>query len=81
MWSQTRRTVESTVKQAAETTVALAQQVLPKTLPRIVPPFAAAPVSGTEEVGRESGEEGLGRTQAARREARREVSPEVVNAS
>ena len=40
VWSQTRRTVESTVKQAAETTVALAQQVLPKTLPRIVPPFA-----------------------------------------
>jgi hypothetical protein len=29
MWKQTRRTVESTVKQAAEQTVALAQQVLP----------------------------------------------------
>lgn len=33
VWTQTRRTVESTVKQAAETTVALAQQVLPKSLP------------------------------------------------
>ena len=33
VWKETRRTVESTVKQAAETTVALAQQVLPKSLP------------------------------------------------
>ncbi|MEO7157464.1 MAG: phasin family protein, partial [Vicinamibacterales bacterium] len=38
VWMQTRRTVESTVKQAAETSVALAQQVLPRTLPRIALP-------------------------------------------
>jgi hypothetical protein len=40
-WKQTRQTVESTVKQAAETTVALAQQVLPKSLPGIASPSAA----------------------------------------
>jgi hypothetical protein len=43
VWKQTRQTVESTIKQAAETTVALAQQVLPKSLPMIAPPgFAKA---------------------------------------
>jgi Poly(hydroxyalcanoate) granule associated protein (phasin) len=41
VWMQTRRTVESTVKQAAETSVALAQQVLPKSLPRIALPSVA----------------------------------------
>ena len=43
MWMTTRRTVESTVKQAAETTVALAQQVLPHSplLPAIkIPGFS-----------------------------------------
>lgn len=34
-WKRTRRTVESTVKQAAETAVSLAQQVLPVSLPKI----------------------------------------------
>jgi hypothetical protein len=38
VWKQTRRTVESTVKQAAETAVTLAQQVLPKSLPKIALP-------------------------------------------
>jgi hypothetical protein len=33
VWSETRKTVQSTVKQAAETAISLAQQVLPKTLP------------------------------------------------
>jgi Poly(hydroxyalcanoate) granule associated protein (phasin) len=33
VWKQTRRTVESTVKQAADTAVSIAQQVLPKSLP------------------------------------------------
>jgi hypothetical protein len=33
VWSETRKTVQSTVKQAAETAIGLAQQVLPKTLP------------------------------------------------
>jgi polyhydroxyalkanoate synthesis regulator phasin len=43
VWKQTRQTVESTIRQAAETTVALAQQVLPKSLPMIAAPgFAKA---------------------------------------
>ena len=33
VWKETRRTVESTVKQAADTAVTFAQQVLPKSLP------------------------------------------------
>jgi poly(hydroxyalkanoate) granule associated protein phasin len=33
VWKGTRKTVESTVKQAADTAVSIAQQVLPKTLP------------------------------------------------
>lgn len=43
VWKHTRHTVESTVKQAAETTVALAQQVLPKTLPAIAIPGITKP--------------------------------------
>jgi polyhydroxyalkanoate synthesis regulator phasin len=38
VWKQTRQTVESTIRQAAETTVALAQQVLPKSLPMVAAP-------------------------------------------
>ena len=33
VWKETRKTVESTVKQAADTAVTIAQQVLPKSLP------------------------------------------------
>ena len=33
VWKETRKTVESTVKQAADTAVNIAQQVLPKSLP------------------------------------------------
>jgi hypothetical protein len=33
VWKETRKTVESTVKQAADTAVSIAQQVLPKSLP------------------------------------------------
>jgi len=41
VWKQTRRTVESTVKQAADTAVSIAQQVLPKSLPTFELPLAA----------------------------------------
>ena len=34
VWKETRKTVESTVKQAADTAVGIAQQVLPKSLPK-----------------------------------------------
>jgi len=40
MWRQTRRTVESTVKQAADAAVSFAQQVLPRSLPAFELPLA-----------------------------------------
>ena len=43
VWKNTRRTVESTVKQAATTVVDYAQQALPKSLPRIELPAFLAP--------------------------------------
>lgn len=39
VWRETRRTVESTVKQAADTAVALAQKALPRTLPKVELPI------------------------------------------
>ncbi len=45
LWRQTRRTVESTVKQAADTAVALAQKALPRTLPKVELPIAMKPVA------------------------------------
>ena len=41
VWKETRKTVESTVKQAADTAVSIAQQVLPKSLPAFELPKAA----------------------------------------
>jgi hypothetical protein len=40
MWRQTRRSVESTVKQAADAAVSFAQQVLPRSLPAFELPLA-----------------------------------------
>jgi Poly(hydroxyalcanoate) granule associated protein (phasin) len=40
VWKETRRTVESTVKQAAEAAVNFAQQVLPRSLPMFELPAA-----------------------------------------
>ena len=40
VWKETRRTVESTVKQAADSAVTLAQQVLPRSLPKFELPLA-----------------------------------------
>jgi hypothetical protein len=45
VWKQTRATVESGVKQAAETAVALAQKALPKNLPKIEMPLMAKPAA------------------------------------
>ena len=41
VWKETRKTVESTVKQAADTAVSIAQQVLPRALPKFELPLAA----------------------------------------
>ena len=43
IWKQTRRTVESTVKQAADTAVAFAQKALPVSLPKIELPLMGKP--------------------------------------
>jgi hypothetical protein len=40
VWKETRRTVESTVKQAADAAVSFAQQVLPRSLPAFELPVA-----------------------------------------
>lgn len=45
MWKKTRSTVEATVKQAATSMVDYAQQVLPKSLPKIELPKAFAPAA------------------------------------
>ncbi len=42
-WKHTRQTVETTVKQAADAAVTLANNALPKSLPRIELPIAAKP--------------------------------------
>lgn len=41
VWKEARKTVESTVKQAADTAVSLAQQVIPKSLPAFDLPIMA----------------------------------------
>lgn len=45
IWRQTRRTVESTVRQAADTAVALAQKALPRSLPKVELPIATKPAA------------------------------------
>ena len=45
MWKKTRRTVEATVKGAASSMVDYAQQVLPKSLPKLELPKAFAPIA------------------------------------
>lgn len=43
IWRRTRQTVESTVRQAADTAVTFANSALPRSLPRIELPLAAKP--------------------------------------
>lgn len=45
MWKKTRSTVEASVKQAATSMVDYAQQVMPKSLPKIALPKAFAPAA------------------------------------
>jgi len=52
MWKRTRRTVESSVKQAATAAVDIAQQVLPKSLPMFELPVAARPATKAKRVVR-----------------------------
>ena len=50
VWKETRKTVESTVKQAADTAVSIAQQVLPKSLPAFELPGATKARKSTKRV-------------------------------
>src|SRR5437773_2519712 len=52
LWKQTRTTVESTVKQAADTAVALAQKALPKSLPKIELPLMAKSTTAGKRVAK-----------------------------
>ena len=45
LWKQTRTTVEATVKHAADTAVTIANNALPKSLPRIELPHPAKPAA------------------------------------
>ena len=52
LWKRTRRTVESTVKQAADTAVAIAQKALPKSLPTVEVQIATAPAARAKKPAR-----------------------------
>ena len=52
VWKETRRTVESTVKQAADTAVSFAQQVLPRSLPKFELPLAPKAAKSTRKAKR-----------------------------
>lgn len=52
LWKRTRSTVESTVKQAADTAVAIANTAIPKSLPRIELPGAARPARAKKPAAR-----------------------------
>ena len=56
VWKETRRTVESTVKQAADAAVSLAQQVLPRSLPAFELPRAPKARKAVAKHAEESGE-------------------------
>jgi hypothetical protein len=52
LWKQTRSTVESTVKQAADAAVTLASNALPKSLPKIELPGIAKPSKAKKAVAK-----------------------------
>ena len=56
VWKQTRSTVESTVKQPAETAVTLAQNNMPKSLPKVtLPAMLKTSRAGQDQARREEG--------------------------
>ena len=65
MWKQTRRTVESTVKQAADTDGRrIAQQVLPKSLPTIELPKLAPATKPRKRAAKRAAQDARRRAQA-----------------
>jgi pyruvate/2-oxoglutarate dehydrogenase complex dihydrolipoamide acyltransferase (E2) component len=77
VWRHTRRTVESTVKQAAETAVSFAQQVLPKSLPKIelpgLAPKAKAPAARAKRTAKKAVRTGKAKVAKVARKAKRAV--------
>ncbi len=70
-WKHTRRTVESTVKQAATTAVNLAQQVLPRSLPAIELPKSMTRSAKPAAPARRAKKQIKGRVPKAVKSARR----------
>ena len=66
LWKQTRRTVETTVKQAADAAVTLANNALPKSLPKIELPVAAKPARAKKLVAGAARAKKAGRKSAAK---------------
>jgi hypothetical protein len=52
LWKRTRRTVETTVKQAADTAVTLAQKAMPNSLPKVEMTVAVAPAARAKKPAR-----------------------------
>jgi len=72
LWRQTRRTVESTVKQAADTAVAMAQKALPRALPKVELPIAAKPATkGRKARGTRAAKAGRPAKRTAKRASKR----------
>ena len=73
VWKSTRRTVESTVKQAATTVVDYAQQALPKSLPRLELPGFLQPAAAPAPLKRakKAAKKAAPRKRAARRATKR----------
>jgi hypothetical protein len=75
VWKETRRTVESTVKQAAETAVSFAQQVLPRSLPKFEMPLAPKPAKARAKAAKATK-----RPVKAARKVKRSVKPATKRA-
>jgi hypothetical protein len=70
VWKETRKTVESTVKQAADTAVSLAQQVLPRSLPAFELPGMPKAVKAKKARGAAKAAKRPARANAAKRTKR-----------
>jgi hypothetical protein len=70
VWKETRRTVESTVKQAADTAVSIAQQVLPRSLPKFELPLVATPRKPRAKAAKKAAKRPVKAVRKAKRAAR-----------
>ena len=70
VWKETRKTVESTVKQAADAAVSIAQQVLPRSLPAFELPGMPKAIKAKKARGAAKVAKRPARTSAAKRAKR-----------